>query len=56
MKSKSLAVALAVIATAYFGAPMLGLSDASAKSLKCYPSPVAGKPGTYIWLCSNTRI
>lgn len=56
MNSKSFLFALATIAAAtFFAAPMLGLSDASAKSTKCYPTPVAGSPGTYTWLCTTGR-
>ena len=56
MKSKSFLVALATVAAAtFFAAPVLGLSDASAKSSKCYPTPVAGSPGTYVWTCTTGR-
>jgi hypothetical protein len=54
MKSKSFLFALATIAAAtFFAAPMLGLSDASAKSLKCYPTKVS--TGTYVWNCTTGR-
>jgi hypothetical protein len=54
MKSKSFLVALATIAAAtFFAAPVLGLSDASAKSLKCYPTKVS--TGTYVWNCTTGR-
>lgn len=53
--SKSISRVVALAGAIVIAAQFAMVPAAFAKSAKCYATPVAGQPGTYVWTCTTGR-